>query len=61
MYVPPAVTLKSFNGKASEFDRYVVRVPTGKTPVLILLFLELREFLVANMGIITSNWFSPAL
>jgi hypothetical protein len=60
VYVPPAVTLKSFNGDSSDFDRYVVRVPAGEAPILIPLFLELREFLVAKMGIITLNWYSPS-
>jgi len=31
-----------------------------KSPVMILIFLELREFLVAKMGIITSNLYSPS-
>jgi hypothetical protein len=43
-----AVTLKSFNGNASELERYVVRVPAGENSVLILLFLELREFLLTK-------------
>jgi len=38
VYVPPAVTLKSFNVNASEFDRYVVRVPAGKNPCFYSAF-----------------------